>query len=411
MGSDTEGLAVVLGLTHGGLAIVRSLARRGVRVIGATYERDEFGCHSRYLSDLVDCPHPRDQDAFIDFLRQKSEAWGGAYLFDTNDYFVEVLARYKPELSRHYRIGTPDWDRTQVFLDKQLTYRLAARCGVPHPRIHEVEPDLDPATAFEQARGRMDYPIMLKPTRSHEFAALFGAKNLIAADDETLQRALRTTIEAGQPVVLSEVIPGTDRGTLERVQLYINSLGEVAASFANVKLRQTPPMFGVMRVGRSTEPNPEVEAYALELLRAIDYQGFASVEFKRDYRDGELKLMEVNVRLPRSIPLPIRAGVDFPWLVYRDLVDDVQLRVDAYDTSTYLIEQPTDLIDFVRYDRDRLRNLGTFLGPYRARTKTWGVAQRDDLGPFLKALRTRGRTGVRVAGRLAASVPSSLRGR
>ena len=40
---------------------------------------------------------------------------------------------------------------------------------------------------------------------------------------------------------------------------------------------------------------PEVEPLGFRLLKSMGYHGIASVEFKRDPRDGQFKLMEVNM--------------------------------------------------------------------------------------------------------------------
>jgi predicted ATP-grasp superfamily ATP-dependent carboligase len=54
-----------------------------------------------------------------------------------------------------------------------------------------------------------------------------------------------------------------------------------------------------------------------ELLRAMNWQGVAMVEFKLDQRDGQAKLMEVNGRFWGSLQLAVDAGVNFPLLLYR----------------------------------------------------------------------------------------------
>ena len=53
------------------------------------------------------------------------------------------------------------------------------------------------------------------------------------------------------------------------------------------------------------------------LLAALAWHGPANVEFKRDARDGELTLMEINPRFWGAMELGVRAGVDFPVLVAR----------------------------------------------------------------------------------------------
>jgi predicted ATP-grasp superfamily ATP-dependent carboligase len=62
---------------------------------------------------------------------------------------------------------------------------------------------------------------------------------------------------------------------------------------------------------------PEVERDARRLLEAIGYTGLVEVEFKRDPRSGEYKVLDVNPRLWTWFALGARAGVDFPHLGLR----------------------------------------------------------------------------------------------
>jgi predicted ATP-grasp superfamily ATP-dependent carboligase len=55
---------------------------------------------------------------------------------------------------------------------------------------------------------------------------------------------------------------------------------------------------------------------AEQLIAAAGVTGFSAVEFRRD-AEGRPRLMEINPRLIASMELAVRAGVDFPVLLYR----------------------------------------------------------------------------------------------
>jgi hypothetical protein len=56
---------------------------------------------------------------------------------------------------------------------------------------------------------------------------------------------------------------------------------------------------------------------ASRLISTIGWHGVAMVEFKWDDEENRPKLIEVNARFWGSLNLAIRAGVDFPYLLYR----------------------------------------------------------------------------------------------
>ncbi len=369
---------IILGCKHGGLAAIRSFKSHGIHTIGVTHDPNEFGLKSRYLDEWHLCPHPEDSEALVNFLLERGEAWAEAMLYETTDFYLSAISKHKDRLSQYYKQVTPEWEIAQQFLEKNLTYQLADACGVPHPGIFNPQ-SMDELDALVP---NIRLPVMVKPILSHEFQSIFHTKLFICETIDDLRSRFKLTFDSQQAVVISEIIPGSDYLTLERVQLYINSKSDVAVTFCHLKVRQTPPMYGVMRVGKSTEANSKVVDLALRLLKGVDYQGFASVEFKRDLRDNSLKLMEVNIRAPRSNALSIGSGVDFPYLIYQDLMNDEQIKVEAYHPNTYLIDLVSDLANFVTRDSDR--SLGRFVRPYLAQHKVFSVLSLDDPRPFLK---------------------------
>ena len=389
-----RGKVIVAGCTHGRLSVIRSLGKRGLHVIAITYNPAEHALASRFVNEKAICPHPRDERAFVDFLLQKAPEWDGALILETNDFYATALSKHKPELAAHYRMLVPDWDVTQVFIEKDRTYALADACGVLHPKSFEPTTMEDLEAVIDQ----IAFPAMVKPVRSHEFVARFGKKLFPAQTAQDLRRAFERTVEAGIAVIVCEVIPGTDYKTLERVTMYINTHGGISAEMYNLKLRQTPPMFGMNRVGVTVPFMPEVRQQALKLLDASGYRGHAAIEFKRDPRDRQLKLIEVNIRLPADTQLAITAGIDIPWMVYQDIVEDCQLTVTDYRPNTYYIHGLTDVVDFLTKDRNRLQHPGRYLEPYLARRKTFAYFSRSDLRPFLSEAKGRLRRFVAKKG-------------
>ena len=75
------------------------------------------------------------------------------------------------------------------------------------------------------------------------------------------------------------------------------------------------------RVGVETIDAPEIEHLSERFLKAIKYHGIVEIEFKRDPRSGEYKLLDVNARPWGFHAIGPAAGIDFPYLAYADLMD------------------------------------------------------------------------------------------
>jgi D-aspartate ligase len=157
----------------------------------------------------------------------------------------------------------------------------------------------------------------VKPLDSAAFQAAFsGSKHLTAASWAQLEPAMRAFAGARLEFMIVEMIPGPDT----QLCSYYTHMGEdgPAVDFTKRIVRRQPPGEGQATL-HVTEWLPEVKALALRLLRDCGLRGLAAVEFKRDPRDGILKLMEANVRFTGCNAIVASAGVDLPSYVYARL--------------------------------------------------------------------------------------------
>src|SRR2546429_3163601 len=85
--------------------------------------------------------------------------------------------------------------------------------------------------------------------------------------------------------------------------------------------RQFPIDFGYSSSFVETMDVPEIVAPSLRLLDAMKYTGIVEIEYKYDARYNRFKLLDINPRLWTWAPLGARAGVDFPLLLWRLMLD------------------------------------------------------------------------------------------
>lgn len=375
---------VILGCTQGGLAAIRSLGRRNIPIIAVAESDVDFGIYSKYVTERVLCPSPTDPQAFVEWLLSRGDEWAGALILETADVFSVALAMHKEALQAVYTLITPDLDITQTFIEKDKSYQLAEAAGVPYPTL------IHPQTIEEldAAISSLTFPVMIKPILSHEFVKIFNKKLFIADDADELRQRFAETQAAQLDVVIQEIIMGKDETSLESLSVYIDRNGVVRGEVFNIKLRQIPSMWGVMRVGQSVMPIDDIRNYSHQLLRAANFRGFADLEFKRDMRDGLPKLIEVNIRLPQNLQMLIASGVDFPWLIYQDVMMG-QAESSIVYQPTYYIDAIHDFFYSVRREPQKILNAPKFFKPYLSRNKTFPVLAMDDMKPFAYALKAK----------------------
>jgi D-aspartate ligase len=299
--------AVVLGGAANAVSLARSLGAAGVKVYALGTGGLDPVRHSRFAKYV-----PFDgADPVADWLDWLDRGPTGAVLLPCNDDGVELIARNRDRLvERGYRPVEVHDEVALAMLDKARTYELARAHGIATPATLSVRD----ASELDAAASEIGFPCALKPASSHRFARHFPAKAFVVRDPGELARAFAAVHAKGLDVFLTEIIPGDD----DRLCSYYSFLdddGEPLFHFTKRKLRQWPPSFGLASYEVSAW-DPELAEAGLRFFREIGLRGLATVEFKRDPRDGELKLIECNYRFTASAELVRIAGLDLGRIVY-----------------------------------------------------------------------------------------------
>jgi D-aspartate ligase len=297
-----------------GLAVARSLGRRGVPVIGLDRDANGYGLHSRYATVAGLCPYPLDDErAFINLLMEiGSILRHKAVLFPCLDEWVFAVARHARELEEFFRLPFSDLDTIERILDKNLLYRKCEERGIPIPRTYYVG-----RQSPEQIASEIGFPCIVKPALQREFTNEFGEKVFRAnTRDEFLLLCNRA---AHHPLLAQEIV-GAGVDSFYSLCSYIGRDRTAKGVFVGRKLEQYPPDFGTACLVDSRYVE-EIVGRGVDILKQFDYQGISEVEFIYDERDRDFKLLDINTRVWKWIGLPVRAGVDLPWLAYKDALE------------------------------------------------------------------------------------------
>lgn len=307
LGDGTRPPAIVLECSYvNGLSAIRSLARIGVPVVALDHRRAALGLRSR-LATAVVCPPPAQREAFAQHLADVCDALGRpAVAFPTHDdYLVAVNAAPHTLL---LPFGPPAL--IEQIQSKRYQYDAAGRAGVPLPATFHPASDQE----ARDAAARISYPAVMKPSLGSGFKQRYQRPLIEATDKAELLEAYRL----GEPFapMFQELIPGGD-DCLWTVGSYLDQRGNALGLFCGRKLLQAPAGVGTCRVGEAVWDDDAVDG-ALRLLRELGLHGISQVEYKRDPRDGSLRLMEVNARLWQWHSLAADCGVDLVAIAYRD---------------------------------------------------------------------------------------------
>lgn len=302
--------ALIVGGAHVSIGVARSLGRRGIPVwLMANHPIPKF---SRYVARSFDWPgaeHPDAVASIVDVAVQNG--LNGWVLIATGDQDMQLIAQNHAALSAHFRVPTPGWDTVRWMYDKRLTYQRAAELEMDFP--HSFHPRSLEEVALLDCR----FPVILKPAYRKGADVFTQAKAWKAENRDALlalfQRA--AALVGSDAVIVQEWIPGTGEAQFSYAGLW--DRGRPLASLVARRTRQHPIDFGRSSTFVETIEQPEVEALATRFLASIGHTGVAEVEFKYDARAQRYKLLDVNGRFWTWCGLGALAGVDFPYLAFR----------------------------------------------------------------------------------------------
>lgn len=286
------------------LAIIRSLGRRGWRVIAASGQQDSLGFRSRYVAERLVYPTSwHDPQKMVSTLLEAVRSQGVDLLIPVTDEVLLPLAAARNQFAGLCQVAIPDDAQLATVADKWQTLTLARELDVPVPPSYLVE---TVAEAHALA-GEFSWPVVLKPQRSRLVEPQGGVDVLevaYAASAADLVRVM-SRFEGRCAVLLQEYCPGAGHG----VELLAYQ-GHPIAAFQHQRLHEVPITGGASSLRQSVALDPTLYEYARRLVAALKWTGLIMVEFKVGPKGPQL--MEINGRIWGSLPLAVFSGMDFP---------------------------------------------------------------------------------------------------
>src|SRR5215213_6535158 len=196
--------AIVCNAHITGLAVARSLARRGVPVIGLDREPYGVALASKALVAAAVCQDPigREEEFIADVKEIGRYLERPAVLFGCMDEWVLALSGHRGELEGRFTFPFAEDGTVRRILDKSELYREAEAAGIPYPRT------VDTRVVDEEAvLAEIGVPCVLKPAAKRPFYDAFGM-NLFTP--QTVEEFRQRRAEGERFGMLAqEIIPAT----------------------------------------------------------------------------------------------------------------------------------------------------------------------------------------------------------
>jgi len=330
---DTTMSAIVLdGHLKSALCTVRSLGRKGIPIAAGAVRTTAMALHSRFVTErfMYTSPEVHKEKFVAEIIAEAKKIFlehgEKPVVYCFSDATCLSLSEARDRIGEYAILPLPSFASIETASDKKATYELAARLLVPTILTY-AEEDFDDVTYPAVVKNR--HSIVWEGERSHLGSAFF-----VFSKEELFARYEKVTKETGEAPLVQKCILGEEYG----IEMLCNE-GEVLQQFAHKRIRSLSPRGGAAVVKETAEETEEVllmRKYAHSLAQELLWTGPIMVEFKIDTQNGQVLLMEINGRFWGSLPLAVKAGVDFPLAYY-----DLALGEAVQPTQSFLVHVRT----------------------------------------------------------------------
>jgi len=321
---------IVVGGGLTALGMLRAFGERGIDVYLIT-DKNDTACYSKFCKRSFAATGLRSNRSILKSLLNNigKTLSKRAVIYPTSDLNTLNLAELKDELPDDYCFVVGDKEPVKILVNKGKFYRALAQSGINYPKTYFPETIKD----AKIIGGQVKYPVFIRPAITQLFSHAFttSTKGFKAHSSRELMKFYSLSMKHGIEVMFQEIIPGPPTNSYQLEGYYdINYKPKIL--FARQRLRIWPPDFGNTTLCVSI-PISELDSEknkVNQFIKDIGYNGLASAEFKKDNRDGVLKLLEINARPWWHFWLSKACGADIIFVSYLNAIGEKTEYTEQY---------------------------------------------------------------------------------
>ena len=292
------------------ICLARSLRKQGHHVVGFCNHKITSGYATRWLSERYQSPditlHATEFKSYLyDYLGQHQVD----LIIPLADDGADFLSKNKETIEKrfHLKCAIQSFEVFNIANDKQKLMELCERYGICHPHtkalpfgfrdIQEVVAEIALVTDY------VGFPAMIKPNLSQ------GSKGIMRVDNmQELMRKYPDVCKQFGACTLQQYVEQPDY--YYNVMLYRDRKGNMD-NYTIIKIRRFFPIKGGSSCYSETVEYEYLLNQCREVLEKLNWVGFADFDVLEDVWTHELKIIEINPRVPSSFQAAFAAGVDF----------------------------------------------------------------------------------------------------
>ena len=298
--------------------MARELNKLGHELTALCAQKISSGYATKYLHHKYKSPNVHTEaEVFRVYFYEHLKVHRYDLIIPMGDESAYFLSREKETVEQLYkmRCAVETYSTFELANDKQKLMEVCEKYGIVHPytrALPEVSASFDNAQDIIHLEFRenlksvakyVGFPAMIKPNLSA------GAKGITKVENmRELEEQYPPIAKAFGACTLQQYVEQPDY--YYNVMLFRKRGGKIAASTV-IKIMRYFPLKGGTSCYSETVEHPFLLEQCERCLDKLNWHGFADFDVLKDKRTGELKIIEINPRVPSSLQASFAAGVNF----------------------------------------------------------------------------------------------------
>lgn len=297
----------------------RALHDMKVKVFAIIEGRINAGYGSRYIDKKIICPRSVVYaDEYKSLLFEVLSKQHIDVIIPLGDKSARFLSINKIEIEKKFRTvcAVQNFELFDLAQNKQKLMALCEENNLPHPKTRKIENN---DASIDAAIKYVGFPAILKPDVG------MGARGIVMVNSkEDIKTKISMTQAVYSSCTLQEFIE--NNGIYYNVMLYRDSKGKILNNTI-MQIERYFPLKGGTSSYCKTIDNLFLVQICSTVLEKLNWVGFADFDIMQEQGTNDLKILEINARIPASIHSAYVSGVNFPRMIVEDAL---KLPVNTY---------------------------------------------------------------------------------
>jgi len=320
--SDREkNVIAIVGDTQVGLWVVRNLAENGINVHAVVKSELGQAAWSRYCDTAWILESDIKSPFFAEELKELVIKTGSGSIMPVSEGYHKALISNRNLFEPEIHIFSPESGSFDKATDKDFMHSKCLELDVPVAKGKRFDL-LMKSESFD-----LNFPVVLRTRNQNSIDKIAPWKAEYAHNRKDLENFWEEVKDYAHNIIVQEYCPGAE----DHVQVLMHEgepfmIGEYIGE-------HHMPLAGGVTVQRISCLHEKLCNDAVKLLKAIDYEGIAGVQFHYDPKTDKYIFLEINPRFIGGTPTLIMSGFDTSFLLWQSRFEPEKMEKKEYKTG------------------------------------------------------------------------------